>query len=182
MNRIQTGQIIDRKTLVDIDSAPVPIPDERRLVHLQFRRFAGCPFCSLHLRPFARRHEEITSANIREVVVFRSSPAALRRHHGDVPFAVVADADGGLYDDFGVGSAPGALLNPGVLLMALPNVLRQLPRLPGLPSSAEAALGLPADFLIAPDGKLRACKYGAHADDQWSVDELLALAHDRGAP
>jgi hypothetical protein len=29
--------------------------------------------------------------------------------------------------------------------------------------------------LIDPDGRLRAVKYGAHAYDQWSVDELLAL-------
>ena len=37
-------------------------------------------------------------------------------------------------------------------------------------------LGLPADFLIAPDGRVMAAKYGEHADDQWSVDEMLALA------
>jgi hypothetical protein len=64
------------------------------------------------------------------------------------------------------------------LLLALPNVLRLLPGLPGLPSSGESALGLPADFLIATDGRVRACKYGEHADDQWSVDELLE--HARG--
>jgi hypothetical protein len=40
-------------------------------------------------------------------------------------------------------------------------------------------LGLPADFLIAPSGQIKAVKYGTHAYDQWSVDELLALA--RGA-
>ena len=37
-------------------------------------------------------------------------------------------------------------------------------------------LGLPGDFLIAPDGRVLACKYGEHADDQWSVDEVLRLA------
>jgi peroxiredoxin len=182
MNRIHVGQVIDKKTLADTDSRSVPIPDERRLVHLQFRRFAGCPFCSLHLRSFARRHDEITAANIREVAVFRSTPAALQRHHNNLPFAIVADPHGKLYTDFGVGSGPGALLNPRVMLLALPNVLRMLPGLPGLPSSGESALGLPADFLIATDGTVRACKYGEHADDQWSVDELLALAHDRGVP
>ena len=182
MSKIRVGQVIGKKILMNVDSGPVPVLDESRLVHLQFRRFAGCPFCSLHLRSFVRRHDEITAANIREVVVFRSGPAALRRHHGDVPFALVADPDGRLYTDFGVGSGPGALLNPRVMLLALPNVLRMLPGLPGLPSSGESALGLPADFLIAPDGRVRACKYRAHADDQWSVDELLALAHDRGAP
>ncbi|BAV32416.1 alkyl hydroperoxide reductase [Sulfuricaulis limicola] len=182
MNRIHVGQVIGRKTLVDTDSRPVPIPDGSRLVHLQFRRFAGCPFCSVHLHSFVRRHDDITAANIREVVVFRSTLTALQRHHGGVPFDIVADPGGSLYTDFGVGSGPGALLNPRVLFLALPNVLRMLPGLPGLPSSGESALGLPADFLIATDGKVRACKYGTHADDQWSVDELLAHAHDRGAP
>ena len=37
-------------------------------------------------------------------------------------------------------------------------------------------LGRPADFLIAPNGKIVASHYGRHAFDQWSVDELLRLA------
>jgi hypothetical protein len=37
-------------------------------------------------------------------------------------------------------------------------------------------LGLPAEFLIAPSGQIKAVKYGTHAYDQWSVDELIALA------
>jgi hypothetical protein len=37
-------------------------------------------------------------------------------------------------------------------------------------------LGLPADFLVDSRGTVIAAKYGAHADDQWSVDELLARA------
>jgi hypothetical protein len=36
-------------------------------------------------------------------------------------------------------------------------------------------LGLPADFLVGPDGRVKACKYGVTADDQWSFDELMAL-------
>jgi hypothetical protein len=35
-------------------------------------------------------------------------------------------------------------------------------------------VGLPADFLIARDGTVIAAKYGQHAYDQWSVDDLLA--------
>ena len=37
-------------------------------------------------------------------------------------------------------------------------------------------LGLPADFLIAPSGRINAVKYGTDAYDQWSVDELLSLS------
>jgi hypothetical protein len=40
--------------------------------------------------------------------------------------------------------------------------------------------GLPGDFLVAPDGTVVAAKYGDHADDQWTVDELLALARRAG--
>jgi hypothetical protein len=36
-------------------------------------------------------------------------------------------------------------------------------------------LGVPADFLIASDGQVIAAKYGQHAYDQWTVDELLTL-------
>ena len=36
--------------------------------------------------------------------------------------------------------------------------------------------GLPADFLIGPDGLLLDVHYGTHADDQWSVDFVLERA------
>lgn len=41
--------------------------------------------------------------------------------------------------------------------------------------------GLPADFLVAPDGRIVACKFGKHANDQWSVDELLSLVSQHAA-
>jgi hypothetical protein len=41
-------------------------------------------------------------------------------------------------------------------------------------------LGLPGDFLIAPSGQIKAVKYGTHAYDQWSVDELIALGTHAG--
>ena len=42
-------------------------------------------------------------------------------------------------------------------------------------------MGLPADFLIAPSGRIKAVKYGTDAYDQWSVDELLTLANGAAA-
>ena len=181
VTKIDTGRVIGQRTLATTEGEEVEIPDAKRLVHLQFRRFAGCPFCSVHLRSFARRHDEITAAGIREAIVFRSTAKALQRHHADTPFAVIPDPRGKLYAEFGVGSGLRALLNPLALLMALPNVLRTLPKLPGIPPWGKGVLGLPADFLIAADGRVLACQYGTHADDQWSVDELLALVRQHGS-
>jgi hypothetical protein len=65
-----------------INGEPAPVPDAGRLVHLQFRRYAGCPVCNLHLRSFAARHDELVVAGIREVVVFHSRAETMREFQG----------------------------------------------------------------------------------------------------
>jgi AhpC/TSA family len=166
--------------LTNIHGGTVPVPDPDRLVHLQLRRFAGCPVCNLHLRTIVRRHDEIVAAGVREVVVFHSPVDELRAHAADLPFDVVADPDKRLYRRYGVESGLRSLLNPRVwptivraVAVALPDVLRGRPA-PSL-RPAGGRLGLPGDFLIAPDGRTIASRRGRHAGDQWSVDELLAL-------
>ena len=161
----------------------VPLPDE--LVHLQFRRFAGCPVCNLHLRTIVARHDEIAAAGVREVVVFHSPAGELREYAADLPFAVIADPGKALYREYGVESGRRALLNPRVWPTIVRAVLRSALARDRPPALAQPGgrLGLPADFLIAPDGTVVASKRGNHAYDQWSVDEILAHAStlvDRG--
>ncbi len=181
-NRIRAGALIGERELVTVSGDPVRLPDTGRLVHLQFRRFAGCPVCNLHLRSFARRHGEIRRAGIIEVAVFHSSERELLGHTSGLPFAVIGDPDKRLYAELGVESAPRALLDPrawipilGAVLYGLVAILRGQARAPSAKPHG-GRFGLPADFLIASDGRVLACKYGEHADDQWSVDELLDLA------
>jgi hypothetical protein len=138
--------------------------------------------CNLHLRSIVRRHPEITGAGIREVVVFHSSREELLEHVADLLFAVVADPHNELYVEFDVEASPRALLDPRVWLPIVLGVMRSALRIlqnkgrPPKLTPTGGRLGLPADFLIATDGRLLAVKYAAHAYDQWSVDELLALA------
>jgi hypothetical protein len=176
------GSLVGPRELDSVTGPPVAVPAADRLVHLQFRRFAGCPVCNLHLRSVVRRHGEIEAAGVREVVVFHSPPEELREHVAGLPFAVVADPAKRLYVEFGVESAPRALLDPRVWGTILRAVLRSAWTILRRRDHAPAArphggrLGLPADLLIAPTGHVLAAKYGHHAYDQWSVDELLALA------
>lgn len=172
---------VDLRDLVTVTADPVRVPDPDRLVHLQFRRFAGCPVCNLHLRSVVQRHEEILAAGIREVVFFHSSADDLRPHVADLPFAVVADPEKRVYAEFGVESSPRSLLDPrawGAILRGVFAALGQRRPYPSLVPHG-GRTGLPADFLIASDGRVLASKYGQYVYDQWSVDELLTLAREK---
>jgi peroxiredoxin len=181
-NKLKPGDVVPPRVLIGVSGAAVAMPDPVRLVHLQFRRFAGCPICNLHLRSFAQRLAEVDAAGVREVVVFHSTDAEMRRYEDHLPFAAIGDAEKKLYREFGVEAGPGSLLHPRALLAILRSIVpvtvetiarrRQVANL----SPHGGRLGLPADFLIATDGRVLAAKYGTHADDQWSVNEVIALA------
>ena len=180
--RIADGDTFGARELTTIRGDTVRIPDPEHLVHLQFRRFAGCPVCNLHLRSMVTRNGEIVDAGIREVVLFHSSADDLRRYEDDLPFSVVADPERKLYREFGVESSARSLLHPGVwgparrgLGKAVARSARRRQPVPPLTPQG-GPLGLPADVLIAGDGLVLASKYGVHAYDQWSVDKLLELA------
>jgi hypothetical protein len=83
------GAQITGLALTAIFGEQVAVPDGHRLTHLQFRRFASCPICDLHLSSFKRRHGEIERANIREVVVFHSQAENIVTYEGDLPFALI---------------------------------------------------------------------------------------------
>lgn len=176
MAKLRPGDTFPPRALTTIDGAQERIPSESRLVHLQFRRFAGCPMCTVHLRSLALRHEALVAAGLREVVVFRAAAEALRVHHGDLPFAIVADPLQILCAALGVESSLRAPLAPRAWAAGLRGAMQLFPKLPPVPPKLVGALGLPADFLIEPGGRVLACKYGEHAYDQWSVDEVLQLA------
>jgi len=182
--QLNVGDAVARRTLAAVSEELISIPDSHRLVHLQFRRFAGCPVCNLHLQSFGRRHREIAAAGIREVIMFHSKADDLRPYTAGLPFAVIADPGKRLYLEFGVESSPRALLDPRAwpsilrgIICSFVSIVRDKQRVPSLTPQG-GRFGLPADFLIAIDGGVLARKYGIHADDQWSVEEVLTLARE----
>jgi peroxiredoxin len=180
--RLPPGATISPRQLVTISGESVSIPDPGQMVHLELRRFAGCPICNLHLRSVVTRRDELSAAGIKEIVVFHSTDQELRKYQTELPFAVIADPQKKLYAEFGVERSPRAILNPrawGPMLRgvghAIGAVIRRKEKAPPI-IHENGSLGLPGDFLIAPDGRVVASKYGDHAYDQWTVDEVLELA------
>ena len=173
-HQLHPGDTFPQTSLRNIHGGTVAIPgSQTKWVHLQFRRFAGCPICNLHLHEFIARDAEIKAAGIREVVVFHSPDASLLPYQGNFPFDVIGDPEKKLYAQFGVEASVFAILNPAAWpAMAKGIGLKDKPK--GDPEGGP--LGLPADLLIGADGKVVASHYGRHSYDQWSVDDLLALA------
>jgi len=181
-DKARVGDAFPTLQLAAISGRLVTIPDPAGdYVHLQLRRFAGCPICNLHLRSIVRRYDEIRSHGIREAVVFHSTVAELAKYEADLPFPLIADPERQLYRRLGVEHRPGSLLRTRALRAAIAGqtaalAKRSTMRAFGPIKPTGGPFGLPADFLIAPDGRLAAVKYGQHAYDQWTVDELLEHA------
>ena len=174
MGKVELGDQIASFTVDTITGIPVTLPIAgSEYTHLQFRRFAGCPVCNFHLLTMARRQDEIAAAGINEVVVFHSHQDEMLKYQAQLPFHCVADPSKRLYRQFGVENSLWALFHPGVLLNGAKWVVgqRRFYR-----KAENGIFGLPADIMINRSGQVVAVKYGNHADDQWSVDDLLKIA------
>ena len=171
-SRRVAGELLSPFSLETLSHGRLQVPGTG-LIHLQFRRFAGCPICSLHLRSFARGVSRLEAAGITSVAFFHSSAESLRPYHAELPFPVVPDPERRWYRAFGVERSLRSVLDPRAWAAGV----RGLVQAPSNPLVGEGGhLGLPADFLIAPDGRLLDVRYGTHADDQWELEELLERA------
>jgi peroxiredoxin len=175
--KFKPGDMLPKTAMQAATGEAINLPDPKRLIHLQFRRFVDCPICNTHIAESRRRAREIEAAGIKEVIVFHSSPKSIRSHQKDVPFQMVGDPKKAHYKAFGVEGSLSFLS-----LKALGALVRGIAHGHfGLRFLGGGPLGLPADFLIAPSGRISAVKYGTNAYDQWSVDELLSLAKGAAA-
>ncbi|MBM4253125.1 MAG: redoxin domain-containing protein [Deltaproteobacteria bacterium] len=176
MSRLHIGANIPDTTFYTIqgDSITVPYKDTP-LLHIQFRRYAGCPICNLHMRSVMKRYDEIKASGISELVFFHSSAAEMMPHLANLPFGCVADPVKTHYKSFGVETSLCGELNPKNIVAVLKGLQIIDPRLL-LKKPENGRRGMPADFLINRDGLILDLKYGNFADDQWSVDELVAKA------
>lgn len=174
MHRLTPGVKAPTLDAATIGGVPVSVPDRQgRLTHIQFRRFAGCPVCNLHLMSMARRHAEIREAGVHQIVLFHSNIEEMAKYQAQLPFDCVADPRMDHYRRWRVEPSFRALLHPRVLWSGARWVLtqRRFYR-----KAENGILGLPADFLVDQRGIVLASKYGEHADDQWEVEDVLRLA------
>ena len=179
--RVAPGSTVATRELVSITGAPVRVPDPERLTHLQFRRFAGCPICHVHVQAIEPATTSLRpSASKRSSCFIRLLQRCWRISRERSPSRSSAILARSSIASSGSSRAHCRILKPKVLRVELRGLLAKR-RAFGLDLHG-GPLGLPADFLIAPSGAVLAAKYGADAYDQWSVDDVLKLAAQHSAP
>jgi len=183
--RFTAGDAFPQLEIAGAIGGVVAIPPAHGYVHLQLRRFAGCMVCNVHLKQVIARLPEIQAAGVKEVIVFHSTREEVIRHESDLPLTVVADPHQDLYRRFGVERSAAALVRawrtlPRAIVNATATAFRTRRMPPLAPTGGE--LSCPADILIDTSGRVVAVKYGTHAADQWSVDELLQIVASDSTP
>ncbi len=168
----RVGDVVAPFTLETLSHGTKDVP-AGALTHLQFRRFAGCPVCNLHLRSFARRVNELKAAQVETIAFFSSDREAMLPYQGDLPFAVVPDPGRRWYTAFGVENSGLSMAHPSAMWAAF----KGMAAVRSNPLQKGEHDGLPADFLLDERGAIVAVKYGGHANDQWSLDEVVELAN-----
>ncbi|ATB50366.1 peroxiredoxin-like family protein [Corallococcus macrosporus] len=174
-SRRRVGEVLAPFRVTTLTHGPLELPlrTADAFTHLQFRRFAGCPICNLHVRRFAAARGRLEAEGVRTVAFFHSTEASMRPYQGDLPFPVVPDPERRWYQHFGVEQSRVAALHPRAMLAAV----KGLASVPSNPFAGEGgAQGLPADFLLDATGRVLALHQGRHADDHWEVEDVLALA------
>ena len=122
--KLTPGSIAPALVARTILGQSVRIPsDGAPYLHLQFRRFAGCPVCNFHLRTMSLRQPEIAAAGVRQIVFFHSSPEEMLEYQAQLPFDCIADPTKRYYRAYGVETSWRAVLHPGVFWSGLRWVL-----------------------------------------------------------
>jgi hypothetical protein len=171
--KYKAGDQIAPVSAINVKGEPVVIPDPAFLfTHVQFKRWAGDPIGKPHVLSYKRSAKRIRDSDVKEVIFFYSDPMDIAKLFPKFPAEMVGDLSEFYYHMFGVEKSSKWLSNFNAI-KALFTGLQQ--GFYNFKWTKNGVTGLPADFLIATNGKIVACRYGLHAADQWEVNEMLYL-------
>jgi peroxiredoxin Q/BCP len=150
-----------------------------------FFRFAGCPFCNVHVHVLIERHADLARAGMSVVGVFGSPMDAIRETvaRQQPPFPILADADDSAHIAWGAthDSTLGMMDPRNAKVGLAPWRLR---RSIDAGRTDGKVLRMPADFVLDEQLRVRVAHYGRYAADHLSIDDVLrgVDAHQRRSP
>jgi peroxiredoxin len=125
-------------------------------------RNAACALCNLRIHELIERYPEFRQRGLEVLAIFESPKENIDQHvlRQNVPFPIIADPKGQLYDLYGVETSEEKV--KATLGADWQNSLVTRAAGIGYPLTPEAGSNfyrLPADFLIDPEGRTAAAYY-----------------------
>ncbi|MBA3823741.1 MAG: AhpC/TSA family protein [Ktedonobacterales bacterium] len=171
--RLKVGQIPKPFAVDDIQGQRVSLDAfAGQWLLLSFLRFAACPRCGLRIYSLSLQYPTLAEQGLKIVAFVESSRENIlgQPYAHTAPFPIVADPQQTLYKQYGVEVSSFGLWWGG------------LTRKKELARGYELGFGrgpmdgpderMPADFLIAPDGRIRIAHYGRDSGDTLTFDAL----------
>jgi peroxiredoxin len=142
-----------------------------------FFRFAGCPFCNVHVHLLMERHAELERAGVRVIGVFGSSIDAIRERVAQQapPFALLADPDDAAHAAWGA-------THDSTLGIMDPRNVKVLPSLWSVRSTTSLGrtdgklVRMPADFVLDEHLRVIVAHYGHYPADHLTIEDVISAA------
>jgi len=152
---------------------------EGKTVLLTFLRNGGCALCNLRIHQLIQHYPELHAQGLEVLAIFESPVASIKQHvtsRQDVPFPIIADPTARVYDLYSVEVSQ----EKTQASMACVNTLEMQQKI-----KEAAAIGyeliheegsnfqrIPADFLIAPNQRIKVAFYSDLIGDHLSFVEI----------
>lgn len=158
-----------------------PRPAQGNLLLLSFLRNAACALCNLRVHELIERYPEFRQRGLEILAIFESPEENIVQHvlRQNVPFPIIADPKGQLYDLYGVETSEEKV--KATFGAEWQNSLVTRAAEIGYPLTPEEGSNfyrLPADFLIGSDGHIAAAYYsdavGRHLAFE-KIEDLLPV-------
>lgn len=185
--RLRPGDLAPELSAIDIYGRDISLRALRgKPILLSFHRFAKCPFCNLRIHQVIGRYPAYSSAGLAVIAIFESSLENVRNGVGaqEPPFSLIADSERQFYTIFGIERSALGLAKGLINRMsdARESIAMGLVK----PIQRDGTIfRLPADFLIAPDGKIHDAYYGNDIGDHLPfecIDEFLKIHGQLSSP
>jgi peroxiredoxin len=147
-------------------------------VYLAFERNAGCPVCNLHTHHLLRESQYFADHNIKVLLIYESPVAKMIEYLGEntYPFSFISDPQNTLYNNYGVERS--VLKVMAGIFHGLMDKVSQGTKLFKKPMKQDGHLNrIPAEFIIAENGKVILAHYGRFVSDHLSIEVLKDAAH-----
>jgi peroxiredoxin len=142
-----------------------------------FFRFAGCPFCNVHVHLLIERYPELERAAVRVVGVFGSPLEAIRERVAKQapPFMLLADPDDAAHTAWGA-------THDSTLSLFDPRNAKAVPSLWSVRGSTSLGrtdgklVRQPADFVLDDELRVVVAHYGHYPADHLKIDDVISAA------